>query len=112
LLKRRRHILRPQKLIKSLTMDIDNVSDLIDYVFTPEDFNAKPSMQEYQKLKRIMKVMVRFYQKGTENKKGQIESITEELNKLNLDKQMIEEQLEVLQQFPPFHPKKIEYETR
>jgi hypothetical protein len=53
-------------------MDVENVENLLDYVYTPEDFAEKPSMLEYKKLKRVMKVMVNFYKKGTENKRLQV----------------------------------------
>lgn len=37
-------------------MEIPNVEQLLDYVFTPEDFSDDPSTQEYKKLCRVMNV--------------------------------------------------------
>jgi len=37
-------------------MEVPNVEQLLDYVFTPEDFADDPSTQEYKKLVRVMKV--------------------------------------------------------
>jgi len=104
-------------------MDIENIADLIEYVYTGkkgganddeksagDDISLSPSMKEYKKLKRIMKIMVRFYVKGADMKKKQVEQVDEDLIKLENDKKMIKEQLEVLDQFPPFHPKRREYE--
>eukprot|EP01102_Stenamoeba_stenopodia_P004517 TRINITY_DN14813_c0_g1_i1.p1 TRINITY_DN14813_c0_g1~~TRINITY_DN14813_c0_g1_i1.p1 ORF type:complete len:440 (+),score=155.51 TRINITY_DN14813_c0_g1_i1:137-1321(+) len=102
-------------------MDIENIADLIEYVYTGkkggsdeksegEDISLSPSVKEYKKLKRIMKIMVRFYEKGADMKKKQVEQVNEDLIKLENDKKMIKEQLEVLDQFPPFHPKRREYE--
>jgi len=39
-----------------------------------------------------------------------VDTVTAELEKLIIDEKMIKEQLEVLEQFPPFHPKKQSYE--
>lgn len=36
-------------------MEIPNVEQLLDYVFTPEDFTDDPTTQEYKKLVRVMK---------------------------------------------------------
>jgi len=91
-------------------MDVENVENLLDYVYTPEDFSEKPSMQEYKKLKRVMKVMVNFYEKGRENKRLQLEATREEMVKLDTDLKMNQEQFDVLAQFPDHHPKRQEYE--
>ena len=37
-------------------MEIPNAEELLDYVFTPEDFSDDPTTQEYKKLVRVMKV--------------------------------------------------------
>lgn len=103
-------------------MDIENIADLIDYVYTgrkgPEDertsdaddISLSPSEKEYRKLKRIMKIMVRFYVKGADMKKKQVDQVDEDLAKLKNDLQMIKEQIAVLEKFPPFHPKRGEYQ--
>eukprot|EP01121_Diplochlamys_sp_Union-15-3_P005463 TRINITY_DN157_c0_g1_i1.p1 TRINITY_DN157_c0_g1~~TRINITY_DN157_c0_g1_i1.p1 ORF type:complete len:358 (+),score=67.39 TRINITY_DN157_c0_g1_i1:63-1136(+) len=93
-------------------MDIENVENLIDYVFSEEkgDFSLTPSLKEFKKLKRIMHIMVRFYEKGTESKKTQRDNVIAELEKLEVDQKMIKEQMEALEQFPPFHPKKQTYD--
>eukprot|EP01120_Amphizonella_sp_Union-15-10_P007410 TRINITY_DN2497_c0_g1_i2.p1 TRINITY_DN2497_c0_g1~~TRINITY_DN2497_c0_g1_i2.p1 ORF type:complete len:357 (+),score=78.23 TRINITY_DN2497_c0_g1_i2:155-1072(+) len=56
-----------------------------------------------------MHIMVRFYQKGTDTKKKQMEDVISELEKLEIDEKMINEQLEALAPFPPIHPKKQTY---
>jgi hypothetical protein len=92
-------------------MDIENLEELITYVYTEKDISLNPSEQELAKLRRIMRIMVRFYVKGTETKKEQVDMVNEELKKLETDLKMLDEQAEVLQQFPPFHPKRREYES-
>jgi len=92
-------------------MDVPAVENLLDYVYTEEDFSDSPSTKEYKKLQRIMQVMVNFYVRGTENKKTQLEDVAEQMKKMEVDLQMILEQKDVLKQFPPFHPKRSEYET-
>jgi hypothetical protein len=37
---------------------------LLDYVYTDEDVSDAPSIKEYKKMTRVMKVMVRFYVRG------------------------------------------------
>jgi hypothetical protein len=95
-------------------MEVPNVENLLDYVFTPGegDFNLSPSMQEYHKLQRVMKVMINFYKRGADTKGKQLESLREEIQKLVTDEQMILDQIKELDQFPPFHPKKQEYDAQ
>jgi len=59
-----------------------------------------------------MNVMVRFYQRGEAAKKTQYESVLAELQKIEIDIEMLEKQRHVLTQFPPFHPKRKEYEAQ
>jgi len=91
-------------------MEIENVDQLLDYVFTDEDFSDSPSVKEYKKLLRIMTVMTRFYVRGEEVKKSQHETLLAELQKITLVEQMIHSQLQSLSQFPSFHPKRKSYE--
>jgi len=59
-----------------------------------------------------MNVMVRFYQRGEAAKKTQYDSVLAELQKIEIDIEMLEKQRHVLTQFPPFHPKRKEYEAQ
>jgi DNA repair ATPase RecN len=95
-------------------MEIEQVENLLDYVFTPGegDFNLHASVQEYKKLQRIMTVMIRFYKRGSDSKSKQLEQLREEMSKLETDEKMIQEQLKVLEEFPPIHPKRGEYEAQ
>lgn len=92
-------------------MEIENVEDLLDYVFTEKDFSLNPSEAEYRKLGRIMVIMIRFYEKGSATKKAEYERLMADLERLNLDEKMILEQIECLQNYPPIHPKRGEYEA-
>jgi hypothetical protein len=91
-------------------MEIENVEQLLNYVFDDNDVAEEPSMKEYKKLTRIMTVMVRFYQRGEAAKKAQYEEVTSELQKIEVDVEMLAKQKAVLGQFPAFHPKRKEYE--
>jgi hypothetical protein len=91
-------------------MEIPNVEQLLDYVFTTEDFGDDPSTQEYKKLVRVMKVMVNFYKRGEKNKGIQHEMVLKEVETLNRDIQMVLDQKLALSSFPIFHPKRSEYE--
>lgn len=95
-------------------MEVPNVENLLDYVFTPGegDISLTPSMQEYKKLQRVMKVMINFYKRGADTKGKQLETLREEFQKLITDEQMILDQIKELDQFPPFHPKKQEYDAQ
>jgi hypothetical protein len=93
-------------------MEIEQVENLLDYVFTPGegDFNLNASTQEYKKLQRIMTVMIRFYKRGSDSKSKQLEQLREEMGKLLTDEGMIKDQIKALEEFPPIHPKRGEYE--
>eukprot|EP01132_Coremiostelium_polycephalum_P005022 gene5022-6251_t len=79
------------------------VPDDIDYI------NDTPTIQEYKKLKRVMKIMVKFYEGGSSTKLEQAEYYETELVKVTTDESMILAQLESLKTFP-IHPKRREYE--
>jgi len=89
-----------------------NVENLLEYVYEGiDDINDVPTAQEYQKLKRIMQIMQRFYEKGTEAKAIQKQDAIDEYEKLQIDIKMINDQLAVLEQFPPIHPKRQFYDN-
>lgn len=90
-------------------MDVPNVSELLDYVFDEKDLSLKPELKEYKKLQRIMTVMIRFYQRGTNTKKQQLDQVLTDLGYMKVDEEMINEQIKVISEFPDFHPKKAEY---
>eukprot|EP01130_Rhizamoeba_saxonica_P008772 TRINITY_DN3550_c0_g1_i1.p1 TRINITY_DN3550_c0_g1~~TRINITY_DN3550_c0_g1_i1.p1 ORF type:complete len:374 (+),score=106.79 TRINITY_DN3550_c0_g1_i1:119-1123(+) len=56
-----------------------------------------------------MKIMVGFYQKGRDRKMAQRDRAKQELDSLEVDEQMIKDQLEALNPFPDYHPKKQYY---
>jgi len=58
-----------------------------------------------------MQIMQRFYEKGAEAKATQKQDAIDEYTKLQLDIKMINDQLSVLEQFPPIHPKRQFYEN-
>jgi len=95
-------------------MEIEGVENLLDYVFTPGegDISLTPSMLEYKKLQRIMRVMVNFYKKGSGTKKQQLDDAIEEMKKIEVDAKMVQDQIDALQNFPPIHPKRGEYEEQ
>lgn len=92
-------------------MEVENVEELLDYVFTEKDFSLTPSEAEYRKLGRIMVIMIRFYERGSSTKKAEYERFMGDLDRLAEDEKMIMEQIECLQNFPPIHPKRGEYEA-
>lgn len=92
-------------------MEVENVEELLDYVFTEKDISLTPSEAEYRKLQRIMVIMIRFYEKGSNTKKDEYDRVLGELARLADDEKMIQEQIECLQNFPPIHPKRGEYES-
>mmetsp|Transcript_30275 Transcript_30275/g.33831 ORF Transcript_30275/g.33831 Transcript_30275/m.33831 type:complete len:361 (-) Transcript_30275:72-1154(-) len=91
-------------------MDVENVEDLINYVFEPDhDFPDVPSKQEYKRLKRVMHIMVRFYEKGSKTKKMNLEIFKADAERMLTDERMMLEQLKSLEDFPAFHPRKQDY---
>lgn len=92
-------------------MEIENVQELLDYVFNEKDFSLKPSEAEYAKLGRIMVIMIRFYEKGASTKKIELDRLVSDYLRLCEDEKMINEQLESVKSFPPIHPKCSEYQN-
>jgi len=74
-----------------------------------EDANDTPTIAEYKKLKRVMRIMTKFYEDGSVAKLDQAQAMEEELRKVETDLSMVEKQLEVLRTFP-VHPKRTSYE--
>eukprot|EP01110_Echinostelium_bisporum_P005752 TRINITY_DN23_c0_g1_i1.p1 TRINITY_DN23_c0_g1~~TRINITY_DN23_c0_g1_i1.p1 ORF type:complete len:237 (-),score=86.57 TRINITY_DN23_c0_g1_i1:8-718(-) len=74
-----------------------------------ENPNDTPTVAEYKKLKRVMKIMTKFYEDGSAAKFGQVEDMQIELLKVETDLKMVNAQLDALKPFPQ-HPKRAEYE--
>jgi hypothetical protein len=74
-----------------------------------ENPNDTPTIAEYKKLKRVMRIMIKFYEDGSEAKLDQANDMLFELQKVENDLKMVEKQLEVLKTFP-IHPKRTSYE--
>lgn len=74
-----------------------------------EDANDTPTIAEYKKLKRVMRIMTKFYEDGSTAKLDQANDMQFELQKVETDLQMVNKQLEVLRTFP-IHPKRTAYE--
>jgi len=82
-------------------------------MFGPEetdDINDTPTVLEYKKLKRVMRIMIKFYVDGSQSKQDQADDQDYELQKVEADLKMVEAQLAALKPFP-VHPKRTEYET-
>jgi hypothetical protein len=75
-----------------------------------DDINDTPTVLEYKKLKRVMRIMIKFYEDGSQAKLDQAEDHEYELQKVEADLKMVEAQIEALKPFP-VHPKRTEYET-
>jgi len=74
-----------------------------------EDYsNLTPSEIEYKKLKRVMKIMVKFYDDGSDSKLAQYEEADASLKRVETDIKMAEEQLASIADFPE-HPRKAKY---
>mmetsp|Transcript_7364 Transcript_7364/g.10204 ORF Transcript_7364/g.10204 Transcript_7364/m.10204 type:complete len:326 (+) Transcript_7364:96-1073(+) len=78
-----------------------------------DDIGTTPSMKEYKKLKKVMAMITRFYQDGSEAKKKNYDTMCEEIAKLEVDEKMAQDQLRALDLKPTFknHPKQKEYKT-
>jgi len=74
------------------------------------DENDTPSVSEYKRLRRVMSMITKFYKDGSDMKKSNWETMSTELAKLEVDKQMCQNQLDALN-VPQFrgHPKQKEY---
>lgn len=82
-------------------------------MFGPDEIenpNDTPTVAEYKKLKRVMRIMTKFYEDGSNAKLDQSNDFDYELKKVLTDLAMVEKQLEVLKTFP-IHPKRTAYET-
>jgi hypothetical protein len=75
-----------------------------------DDTNDTPTVLEYKKLKRVMRIMIKFYEDGSQAKLDQAEDTDYELQKVETDLKMVEAQIEALKPFP-IHPKRTEYEA-
>eukprot|EP01117_Protostelium_nocturnum_P017035 TRINITY_DN685_c0_g1_i2.p1 TRINITY_DN685_c0_g1~~TRINITY_DN685_c0_g1_i2.p1 ORF type:complete len:327 (-),score=76.01 TRINITY_DN685_c0_g1_i2:241-1221(-) len=78
-----------------------------------DEIGQVPSVVEYRKLKKVMAMITKFYRDGSEKKKGNYDSMVENLERLDGDKKMCKEQLETLDSKRVFsvHPKAKEYRT-
>jgi len=70
-----------------------------------------PSLKEYKQLKKVMTMITTFYRDGSELKKKNFESMSEEIKKLETDEAMLEAQWKALSSKSYFlnHPKQKEY---
>jgi hypothetical protein len=85
---------------------VDSFEELLDYVFTDEDISDSPSMKDYKRMNRVMNVMVRFYVRGEQAKKGQFDEASEQLQKIDGILCQVNLQIKSLTPFPEFHPKR------
>jgi hypothetical protein len=85
---------------------VDSFEELLDYVYTDEDISDSPSMKDYKRMNRIMNVMVRFYVRGEQAKKGQFEEASEQMKKIDGILCQVNLQIKSLAPFPEFHPKR------
>jgi len=92
-------------------MDSENVEHLLDYVYNEDDFDENISMNEFKKLGRIMKIMVSFYERGSEAKLDQKKRSEDEVKKVEEVQRLMEARIKVLEEFPSYHPKKQSYES-
>lgn len=80
---------------------------------TPLDSALEGSIdnEDFKKLKRVMSTITRFYQNGTELKKGQFDHVQTQIQAIEQDLLMCEAQMEALRAQPYFkgHPKQKVY---
>lgn len=78
------------------------------------DFSETMDEQSYKKLRKVMVQITQFYENGTNLKKGHYEQITEEIKKMDVDREMCQRQIEVLDATKAFseHPKSKSYRTK
>jgi len=75
-----------------------------------DEFSDIPSVQEYRKLRRVMGMITKFYRDGSNMKKQNYETMTEEIKKLEVDENMVKDQLASLDAATfKGHPKRKEY---
>jgi len=75
-----------------------------------DDVNDTPTITEYKKLKRVMRIMTKFYEDGSLAKLDQAQDTEEQVQKVRTDLKMVNAQLDSLRTFPK-HPKRKTYET-
>lgn len=54
-------------------------------MFGPEetdDINDTPTVLEYKRLRRVMRIMIKFYEDGSQNKSDQADDVAFELQKV------------------------------
>jgi len=90
---------------------ITGVSNALPKEFDFAEFEENPSYQEYKKIKRVMSMITKFYQSGSDGKKANYDQMTQEIAKLDADMSMVQAQLDALDLKPTFnqHPKRKEY---
>lgn len=93
------------------TCPITGISSALPKEFDFEEFESNPSYQEYKKIKRVMSMITKFYQTGSDGKKANHDQMTTEIEKLDADMAMCEAQLAALDEKPIFnhHPKRKDY---
>jgi len=75
-----------------------------------DEFSDIPSVQEYRKLRRVMGMITKFYRDGSNMKKQNYETMTEEIQKLEVDETMVKDQLASLDAATfKGHPKRKDY---
>eukprot|EP01116_Phalansterium_solitarium_P010599 TRINITY_DN2556_c0_g1_i1.p2 TRINITY_DN2556_c0_g1~~TRINITY_DN2556_c0_g1_i1.p2 ORF type:complete len:319 (+),score=136.37 TRINITY_DN2556_c0_g1_i1:112-1068(+) len=76
-----------------------------------EEIDENPSMAEYKRLRKVMGQITKFYRDGSELKRRNMEGVSEQIAKLEVDERMAQAQLAVLDSTPGFkiHPKAKEY---
>jgi hypothetical protein len=78
------------------------------------DFTDTMDEQNYKKLRKVMVQITQFYENGTNLKKGHYDQMTEEIKKLDVDKEMCQRQIEALESTKAFaeHPKSKTYRAK
>jgi len=76
-----------------------------------DDVDDIPSVAEYKRLRRVMNQITKFYRDGSERKQQNMESMKEQIDKLEVDERMAQAQLAALESNRAFktHPKAKEY---
>lgn len=77
-----------------------------------DDITDTPSVQEYKRLRRVMGMITKFYRDGSDKKRDNWNAVSEELAKLETDRNMAQVQLDALEQAAfKGHPKQEEYKA-
>jgi len=75
-----------------------------------DEFSHIPSVQEYRKLRRVMGMITKFYRDGSNMKKMNYDTMTEEIAKLEVDENMVKDQIASLESATfKGHPKRKDY---